>query len=76
MCLLTRLLDFNGDGLKDVAWMKAYGGGDDNYDQKFYYAENTGQVTGLFNRNFHSGHTLFPYKLKTQLMKMAPLIYM
>ena len=36
------LLDFNGDGLKDVAWMRAFVGGGDNIDQKFHYAKNTG----------------------------------
>ena len=48
------LLDFNGDGLKDIAWMKTYVGGDNNYDQKFYYAKNTG--TGYSSMYFASSN--------------------
>ena len=54
-----RLLDFNGDGLKDVFWIKAYPDGGGGADQSFHYAEST--ETGFINRNFHSGHTSFPY---------------
>ena len=36
------LLDFNGDGLQDIAWMTAYESGTSpNYDQRFQYAQAT-----------------------------------
>ncbi len=46
------LLDFNGDGLKDVAWMMAYSAGS-GADQKFYYDEAT--PTGFVSKPFDNG---------------------
>ena len=54
-----RLLDFNGDGLKDIFWIKAYPDGGGGADQSFHYAEAT--ATGFVNRNFHNGPYSFPY---------------
>ena len=46
------LLDFNGDGLKDVAWMVAYPAGS-GIDQKFFYDEAT--ANGFAAKPFNNG---------------------
>lgn len=66
------LLDFNGDGLKDVAWMVAYPAGS-GLDQKFFYdrATPSGFAATPFNNGsmyYHTsdnpnqgqGYTLYP----------------